>query len=124
MDKDLRTQTEPTAGGSHADTGQAGPPQPRRLCRTREGRMIAGVCSGLGDYLGVDANVLRLLLALFVLLGGSGVALYILGWVLIPEEGKGTSVLQDFIDRNRDNPAVQDVIGKAKEGLHKVTSKR
>ncbi|MFD0851613.1 PspC domain-containing protein, partial [Actinomadura adrarensis] len=38
-------------------------PTDKQLRRTRDGRMIAGVCSGAARYLGVDANILRLALA-------------------------------------------------------------
>src|SRR5512140_224432 len=61
--------------------------KPRRLERTREGRVIAGVCSGFGEYLGVDANILRIALAVFTVFGGSGVLIYALGWLLVPDEG-------------------------------------
>jgi phage shock protein PspC (stress-responsive transcriptional regulator) len=86
--------------------------------------MIAGVCSGAADYLGVDATILRLILGVFTLFGGSGVAVYVLGWLLIPEEGRDTSIAQDFIDRNRDNPKVQDVVTKTKQSLNKTMSGR
>ncbi|SEG77965.1 Phage shock protein PspC (stress-responsive transcriptional regulator) [Thermomonospora echinospora] len=114
MENDLRTEKA---------VPQA-PPPARRLRRTTQGRMIAGVCSGAAEYLGVDANILRLVLGVFTLFGGSGVAAYVLGWLLIPEEGRETSIAQDLIDKNRDNPVVQDAVAKTKEALNKTKAAR
>jgi phage shock protein PspC (stress-responsive transcriptional regulator) len=48
--------------------------------------MIAGVCGGLAETLGVDAAVLRLALVLATVLGvGAGVILYVACWILIPK---------------------------------------
>jgi phage shock protein PspC (stress-responsive transcriptional regulator) len=73
----------------------------RQFVRTRNGRMIAGVCSGAGESLGVDPNILRLALAVFTVLGGAGVLVYALGWLLLPEEGKETSIVQDLINKQQ-----------------------
>lgn len=99
-------------------------PASRKLRRTTEGRMLAGVCSGIGEYTGVDANIIRLLLGAFTLFGGSGVILYVLGWVLIPEAGSDVSIAQDLIDKNRDNPKVQDVVNKTRDAFTKSGSAR
>ena len=64
-----------------ADAG----PGHRRLVRSRSNRIIAGVCAGLADYLGVDRTVVRLAFVVLALAGGGGVILYLIGWVLIPE---------------------------------------
>jgi len=62
----------------------AGPEQ-RRLVRSRSNRIVAGVCAGLADYLGVDRTVVRLAFVVLALAGGGGVILYLIGWILIPE---------------------------------------
>ena len=59
---------------------------PKKLTRAREGRMIGGVCAGLGRYFEVDATLIRLGLALTVCLAGTGVLAYVLAWIIIPEE--------------------------------------
>ena len=58
----------------------------RQLRRSKSNRMIAGVCGGLGEYFEVDPVLIRLLLVVATLMGGSGIILYLLAWVLIPEE--------------------------------------
>lgn len=51
--------------------------------------MIAGVCGGLGRYLGVDPVLLRIGFVVLALAGGGGFLAYIAAWILIPEEGPG-----------------------------------
>ncbi|GAA1868965.1 hypothetical protein GCM10009836_56870 [Pseudonocardia ailaonensis] len=60
--------------------------KPFRLHRSTEDRMVAGVCGGLAESLGVDAAVIRIgLVALTVLGFGAGIVLYAAAWVLAPE---------------------------------------
>jgi phage shock protein PspC (stress-responsive transcriptional regulator) len=58
-----------------------------RLYRSRNDRLLGGVLGGLGAYLGIDPLVLRIAVALLTVLGAGGLVLvYILMWVLVPEE--------------------------------------
>ena len=91
----------------------------KQLRRAREGRMIAGVCSGVATYLGVDATIVRLGLAAFTIFGGAGIALYVLGWLLIPEEGDDKSVAEDLFKKASESPTVQDAVQKSKDALNK-----
>lgn len=59
--------------------------RPRRLERSREDRVIAGVCGGLGEYLGVDAVLIRIAALVLVFAGGAGLLLYVIGWIAMPE---------------------------------------
>ncbi|GAA2614928.1 PspC domain-containing protein [Actinomadura fulvescens] len=100
----------------------------KQLRRTRDGRMIAGVCSGAGRYLGVDPNIIRLVLATFSIFGGAGVLLYAAAWVLIPEEGAPSSIAEDLVQKGKENPkvqeVVQDVTQKTKDAMHKTRVSR
>jgi phage shock protein PspC (stress-responsive transcriptional regulator) len=61
--------------------------QARRLVRSRDDRWLSGVCGGIADYVGVDANLVRLLVVLGTVLGfGSLLVAYLAAWVLMPEE--------------------------------------
>lgn len=61
-------------------------PEGKRLVRTRDDKMIAGVCGGIARYTGVDATLIRILLVVAVVFGfGTGIVLYIAGWLLMPE---------------------------------------
>jgi phage shock protein C len=62
-------------------------PTPKRLVRSRDDRWVAGVCGGVATYLGVDANLVRLVVVLGTILGfGSLAVAYIVAWILMPEE--------------------------------------
>lgn len=61
---------------------------PRRLTRSVDDRMIAGVCGGVARYLGVDPTLVRVGTALLTLAGGIGIAAYLVAWLLLPEEGE------------------------------------
>jgi phage shock protein PspC (stress-responsive transcriptional regulator) len=95
----------------------------KQLRRTHDGRMVAGVCSGAARYLGVDANIIRLGLGVFTVFGGAGIAIYALGWVLIPEDGAPTSIAEDLFKKANDNPKVQETIQKTKDSLSKDAKK-
>ena len=58
----------------------------KNLVRRRDDRMVAGVCSGLADYLGVDVTLVRVaaVVGLVFSLGAALVA-YVAAWILMPE---------------------------------------
>jgi len=57
-----------------------------RLRRSRSDRWIAGLCGGLAVVTGVESWIWRLIAAVLALFGGTGVLLYILLWIFVPEE--------------------------------------
>lgn len=62
----------------------------RRLVRSRTDRMIAGVCGGLAEYLQIDPSIIRLVFVMLALLSGGTfffVSIYIVLWLIMPEEG-------------------------------------
>ena len=60
-----------------------------KLYRSQTDRMLAGVCGGLGAYLGIDSSLVRLFFVLLTIGGGSGVLIYFLLWILIPYPEQG-----------------------------------
>ena len=58
----------------------------KKLYRSRRNRMIGGVCGGLAEYLGVDPTVVRVIMALATFVGGMSILVYLIMWLLIPEE--------------------------------------
>ena len=56
------------------------------LTRPRDDRMIAGVCSGIGRRFGIDPNIVRIAFVASLLLPGPQFLIYIVAWVLMPEE--------------------------------------
>jgi phage shock protein C len=66
---------------------QPGPSGPKRLTRSRDDKMISGVCGGVARYLNIDATLIRVLMVVALLIGffTPGIA-YLIAWALIPEE--------------------------------------
>lgn len=69
----------------------------RSLRRSTDQRLLTGVCGGIGEFLGVDANIVRLAFAVFTFFVGSGVLLYIIAWLVMPERGADASLLERLI---------------------------
>jgi phage shock protein C len=62
--------------------------EPRKLYRSRSQRMIAGVCGGLADYFNIDATLVRVLFLLLAVFGGTGLVIYIVMWIIVPDVSK------------------------------------
>lgn len=58
----------------------------KKLERNEQNKMIAGVASGLADYLYVDVTIIRIAFILLAVFGFSGVLIYIVMWIAIPEK--------------------------------------
>ena len=57
----------------------------RKLYKSNQNKMIAGVCGGLGEFFDVDLTLIRLLWVIFALAAGSGLLVYIASAIIIPE---------------------------------------
>src|SRR5437773_4965922 len=62
------------------------PEGPRRLTRSSDERVIAGVCAGIGRYFGIDPVVVRLITVVLIFFGGAGVIAYGAAWLLVPSD--------------------------------------
>jgi phage shock protein PspC (stress-responsive transcriptional regulator) len=94
------------AGGSGAPRG--------RLRRASQRKVVAGVARGLGDYTGVDPVLYRVVFAVLALFGGTGVLLYIIGWLFLPADDKQVSPAESLIGRGDGSSRLGDA---AKAGL-------
>jgi phage shock protein C len=73
------------------------------LVRSRNGRMVAGVCAGVAAYFGMDVTLVRVIVAVIaVITGGAGFLAYLAAWALIPSEGDNTSIAENLISKNQD----------------------
>lgn len=72
----------------------------KRLYRSRTDRMLGGVCGGLGAYFGVDPTLVRLVFALLFIFGGSGFLLYLILWIVLPEEGRAYASSEETVRAN------------------------
>ena len=94
------------------------PPQQERrgypplsaLRRSRDDRKVVGVAGGLGRWAGVDPLVFRILFVVLTFFGGSGILLYALGWLLVPDQGETESEGQRLLN-GRSRSSAATVIG-------------
>ena len=111
MNENLREESEKM---SHSE-------QPRReqhdhrLYRSRANRIIAGVCGGLGELTGIDANLIRLAWLLLFFFGGTGIIIYLIMTIVVPErpqEGEtiGVSYANHWQNAGRNGALVIGII--------------
>jgi len=65
--------------------------QTRKLYRSRTDRKLAGVCGGLAQYFNAEPTLIRVLFVVLALLGGPGLVIYLVLWIIVPEEPQGTA---------------------------------
>ena len=91
----------------------------KRLYRDKENGMIGGVMAGLGHYLGVDSLWLRILMVILFFGFGTGLFVYIVLWILVPEAITTTQKLE-----MKGQPiTISNIEKKVKEGFDDITSK-
>ena len=83
----------------------------QKLYRSRTDCMIGGICGGLGEFFSIDPVLVRLAFAFAAVMMGSGVLLYILLWIIVPEESEagkeGRSIFQN-ITEDKDGATIKD----------------
>ena len=60
--------------------------EPKRLYRSKNDRVLGGVCAGLGNFFTIDPVLVRVLWAISFFVGGVGFLAYLIAWIIIPEE--------------------------------------
>jgi phage shock protein PspC (stress-responsive transcriptional regulator) len=96
MEPNDQDPTTPPAGDSAGDApdpserptvpATGAPDGPRRLYRSRDERVIGGVCGGLAEYFGIDPLIVRIIAVGLVFAGGAGFLAYLAAWLLVPEQ--------------------------------------
>ena len=77
------------------------------LYRNTKNGKIAGVCSGLSEYLNVDVSLIRLIWVIFTIFGGAGIFLYIIAALIIPR--KFENEVEIIVDEEDDNRLTRDM---------------
>ena len=86
VEEAMRRLGTPEDFGAETVAEPAAQPSRASLYRSRSNRSIAGVCGGLADYFHADPTLLRLLTLFLILFGGLSIWVYIVLWIVIPEE--------------------------------------
>ena len=77
----------------------------KELRRSATDVRLCGVCGGIGEFLGVDANLIRLIWAGVCLFAGTGVLLYILAAVLMPKAKTEQNDVKDAVQTEHHSEA-------------------
>ncbi len=88
----------PVPGAPYAPPPQLTPRPPLR--RSRTDRVVGGVAGGFGRWLGIDPVIVRVVLVVLAIFGGSGLLLYAAGWLFIPEDGESSNEAERLLDRS------------------------
>ena len=106
-----------TEQSTQSPPGAAPPGSPPRsypplhaLHRSRSDRKIFGVAGGLGRHVGVDPLIFRILFVVLAIFGGSGILLYGMGWLLIPDDGEEDSEAQRLFSGRTSGTTVSKVV--------------
>jgi len=70
------------------------------LRRARDDRMVGGVAEGLSRHFDVDPIIIRVLFGALTLFGGTGLCVYLILWMTVPEEGKHDSGISSLLRRD------------------------
>ena len=82
--------------------------------RSRDDRVVAGVCSGAAKYLNVDPVVIRVVLAVLTFVGLAGLILYLAAWFLLPSDDEESIAASWFnLDKNEEQVRVIGLVAAA-----------
>ncbi len=72
-------------------------PGPRRLLRSADDKMIAGVASGIARHFAVEPAFVRLGFVALAMFGGSGLLLYAVAWIIVPSDQNETDLEHEVV---------------------------
>ncbi|MCO5180691.1 MAG: PspC domain-containing protein [Candidatus Promineofilum sp.] len=79
--------------------------QQTRLMRSETDKMIAGVCGGLADYVGIDPVLVRLAFVFLLLASGVGFAIYVVLWIVMPTPSRSQPQIHIVSEDEFEDPA-------------------
>ena len=69
----------------------------KRLYRSRQHKVFAGVCSGVGEYFDVDPVFVRILTVILCFAHGIGLIAYLVAWIAMPPRGGGKGAISPIV---------------------------
>ncbi len=90
----------------------------KELRRSKEHRIIAGVCGGIAEYFETDPALVRLIFLLFTIPGGAGILAYFILWIVVPEHGDKRTIEEEvqtlkkkYMPEKHNKHGSRDVLG-------------
>lgn len=96
MTENDRGYAPPPPGFTPPSPPPAAPPRPALRRTTGDARVLGGVATGIARSLGIDPILVRVTFVVLAIFGGSGIILYLAGWIFIPEDGRASSAGERF----------------------------
>lgn len=94
----------------------------KKLYRSCENKMLAGVAGGMGEYFEIDPILIRLIWLILVISGGFGFLLYVIAWIIIPEDPKCKPKTPKEEIKDTADKVASDIKNAAEEGKKDPTS--
>lgn len=126
---------EPSQISGEDDAAQdSGPTQrpepeyaPKRLFRDPDNKYIGGVCGGLGAYFQIDATLVRIIFLLTLFLGGGGLILYLVLWIVVPKArtmSDRLSMRGEKINLSNIEKSIKEDLNDIKQNLENLSKKK
>jgi len=83
----------------------------KRLYRSSSNKVIGGVCGGIAEFFGIETTWVRLAMAVLAVIGGTGVLVYAVLWLFLPDDATGDigmDAVFDFYQAHRDRPSARN----------------
>lgn len=93
----------------------------KKMYRSETDKVIAGVCGGLAEYFEVDPVLVRLLWIFFTLMGGSGVVVYFICWLVLPTQSSVSTTQTATFEQNAHE--IADTSKKAAKAVETIVKK-
>ena len=89
----------------------------KKLYRSETDKLIGGVCGGIAEYFDIDSTIVRLIFALIVISGGTGLVLYVILWIVVPTKSNAGLSSEEVMASN-----AKEVRESAKKMVNEVKS--
>ena len=89
----------------------------KKLYRSDKDKIIGGVCGGIAKYLDIDPVIVRVLFVIGLITEGFGLMVYILLWIIMPEEQSTAKETEDIVKENIKD--IEENVVKATKGIQK-----
>lgn len=91
----------------------------KRLYRSSKDKILGGVCAGIAEYFNIDPVIIRVVFVLIFLAEGVGLMIYVILWIIVPEQKSLDKDTDEIIKEN--SKEIEENVKKVTKGLKKET---
>lgn len=91
----------------------------KRLYRSNKDKILGGVCAGIAEYFNIDPVIIRVIFVLIFLAEGVGLMIYVILWIIVPEQKSLDKDTDEIIKEN--SKEIEENVKKVTKGLKKKT---